>query len=29
MFLVHPTLTKEDMEAMSEVVEGVMAEASL
>jgi dTDP-4-amino-4,6-dideoxygalactose transaminase len=29
MFLVHPTLTKEDMEAVAEVVEQVMGEASL
>jgi dTDP-4-amino-4,6-dideoxygalactose transaminase len=29
MFLVHPTLTKENMEEIAEVVEGVMEEASL
>jgi dTDP-4-amino-4,6-dideoxygalactose transaminase len=29
MFLVHPTLTKEDMNAVADVVEQVMAEASL
>jgi hypothetical protein len=29
MFLVHPTLTMDDMKAVADAVETVMAEASL